>query len=39
MGKYGRRGIRYAYLVAGQAAWNILLQATALGLPPVEQPL
>lgn len=33
--KYGQRGIRYAYLEAGHAAQNILLQVTALGLGAV----
>lgn len=35
MDKYGQRGIRYAYLEAGHAAQNVLLQATALGLGAV----
>ena len=32
MGKYGRRGIRYAMIEAGHMGQNIFLQARALGL-------
>jgi SagB-type dehydrogenase family enzyme len=31
-GKYGRRGVRYAWIEAGHIAQNIFLQAEALGL-------
>ena len=34
-GKYGDRGIRYAYMEAGHSCQNVLLQAAALGLDAV----
>lgn len=34
-GKYGERGIRYAYMEAGHAAQNLLLQVVALNLGAV----
>ena len=34
-GKYGKRGIRYAYIEAGHIAQNIHLEAVALGLGSV----